>query len=87
MAMFHLSTKPISRKSGRSATASSAYRSGSKIEDKRTGLTHDYTKKQGVVKSECFLIQNNQKSNLTAVKFGIPQSKRKSEKTAEQQEK
>lgn len=64
MAMFHLSTKPISRKSGRSATASSAYRSGSKIEDKRTGLTHDYTKKQGVVKSECFLIQDNQKIKL-----------------------
>lgn len=64
MAMFHLSTKPILRKSGRSATASSAYRSGSKIEDKRTGLTHDYTKKQGVVKSECFLIQDNQKIKL-----------------------
>ncbi len=64
MAMFHLSTKPISRKSGRSATASSAYRSSSKIEDKRTGLTHDYTKKQGVVKSECFLIQDNQKIKL-----------------------
>lgn len=64
MAMFHLSTKPMSRKSGRSATASSAYRSGSKIEDKRTGLTHDYTKKQGVVKSECFLIQDNQKIKL-----------------------
>lgn len=64
MAMFHLSTKPISRKSGRSATASSAYRSGSKIEDKRTGLTHDYTKKQGVIASDCFLIQNNEKIKL-----------------------
>lgn len=64
MAIFHLSTKPISRKSGRSATASSAYRSGSKIEDKRTGLTHDYTKKQGVIASDCFLTQNNEKIKL-----------------------
>ena len=64
MAMFHLSTKPISRKSGRSAAASSAYRSGSKIEDKRTGLTHDYTKKQGVIAGDCFLIQNNEKIKL-----------------------
>ena len=64
MAMFHLSTKPISRKSGRSAAASSAYRSGGKIEDKRTGLTHDYTKKQGVIAGDCFLIQNNEKIKL-----------------------
>lgn len=55
MAIFHLSTKPISRSSGRSSTASAAYRAACKIEDKRTGLTHDYSKKQGVVFSQCIV--------------------------------
>ncbi|MFW1856955.1 MobA/MobL family protein, partial [Acinetobacter ursingii] len=30
----------------------SAYRAGEKIEDERTGLTHDYTRKDGVAHSE-----------------------------------
>lgn len=55
MAIYHLSTKPIKRSSGRTATASSAYRSGAKLEDKRTGKIHDYTKKSGVVFSKCLL--------------------------------
>jgi len=55
MAIYHLSTKPIKRSSGRSATASSAYRAGAKLEDKRTGKVHDYTKKSGVVFSKCLL--------------------------------
>lgn len=56
MAIFHLSTKPISRSSGRSSTASAAYRAACKIEDSRTGLTHDYSKKKGVVFSQCLII-------------------------------
>lgn len=54
MAIYHLSTKPISRSSGRSATASSAYRAGAKITDERTGLTHDYTKRSGVAMALAF---------------------------------
>lgn len=49
MAIFHCSMKPISRSTGRSATASCAYRSGEKIVDRQTGEIHDYTKKQGVI--------------------------------------
>lgn len=52
MAIYHCSTKPISRAKGRSATASSAYRSASKIYDDRTGEIHDYTKKQGVAHTQ-----------------------------------
>lgn len=52
MAIYHCTTKPISRASGRSATASSAYRASEKITDLRTGLVHDYTKKQGVEYTE-----------------------------------
>lgn len=52
MAIYHCTTKPISRSNGRSATASSAYRAGEKITDLRTGEIHDYTKKQGVEYTE-----------------------------------
>lgn len=64
MAIYHLSTKPISRKSGRSATASSAYRSGERLEDKRTGKTHDYTKRSGVVENACFVFKDGEKIKL-----------------------
>lgn len=59
--MFHLSTKPIKRSSGRSATASAAYRAGCKIKDERTGLSHDYGKKKGIVKTDCFVFMGDQK--------------------------
>lgn len=48
MAIYHLSVKTISRSSGRSATASIAYRSAEKIIDHRTGEIFDYTRKQSV---------------------------------------
>ena len=38
----------ISRSKGRSATAAAAYRAAERIEDIRTGETHDYRKKKGV---------------------------------------
>lgn len=52
MAIYHCTTKPISRSSGRSATASSAYRTAQKIVDMQTGEIHDYTRKQGVIHTE-----------------------------------
>lgn len=52
MAIYHLSTKPISRSSGRTATASIAYRAGIAIQDERTGKSHDYTKRSGVVATQ-----------------------------------
>ena len=48
MAIYHLSVKSISRSSGRSVVAAAAYRSGVALTDERQGLTHDYTRKQGV---------------------------------------
>ena len=52
MAIYHCSTKTVNRSSGRTAVASMAYRAGEKLEDERTGLTHDFTKKDGVVHTE-----------------------------------
>ena len=52
MAIYHCSTKTVNRSSGRTAVASSAYRAGEKLEDERTGLTHDFTRKDGVAHTE-----------------------------------
>lgn len=55
MAIYHCSIKIIGRSGGKSAVASAAYRSGGKLYDDRTGLTHDFTKKRGVVFAEVAL--------------------------------
>lgn len=55
MPIYHCSIQIIGRSSGRSAVAAAAYRAAEKLEDKETGLTHDYTKKQGVVHREIML--------------------------------
>ncbi len=52
MAIYHLSVKPVQRSKGRSSVAAAAYRAGCEIEDKRTGLKHNYTKKEGVKHTE-----------------------------------
>ena len=64
MAIYHATTKPISRSSGRSATASSAYRAGVEITDERTGLTHDYSKRNGVVMTQTFIIKDGKAEDL-----------------------
>jgi hypothetical protein len=55
MAIYHLSVKPVSRSSGRSATAAAAYRAAERIEDLRTGVTHDYARKGGVESADIVL--------------------------------
>ena len=55
MAIYHLSAKIISRKTGRSATAAAAYRAAERIDDRRTGEIHDYTKKRGIEHAEIIL--------------------------------
>lgn len=52
MAIYHCTTKTVNRSSGRTAVASMAYRAGEKLEDERTGLTHDFTRKDGVAHTE-----------------------------------
>lgn len=57
MAIYHLSTKPVSRSSGRSAVASAAYRCAVLLVNQRDGLVHDFTRKEGVENSEIVLPQ------------------------------
>lgn len=59
MASYHLTTKHISRSSGRSSTAAAAYRAGVEIYDERTGLTHDYSKRSGVIMTTAFMLNDD----------------------------
>lgn len=52
MADYRLSSKIIKRSSGQSAVAAAAYRSGLILNDERTGVRHDYSRKSGVIHSE-----------------------------------
>jgi Ti-type conjugative transfer relaxase TraA len=58
MAIYHLHVKVIGRKSGSSAVASAAYRSGSRLRDERLDRSHDFSGKHGVVHSEVMLSEN-----------------------------
>lgn len=55
MAIYHCSIKIISRGKGKSAVAASAYRSGEILTNEYDGVTHDFTKKRGIVHTEILL--------------------------------
>jgi Ti-type conjugative transfer relaxase TraA len=52
VAIYHLSVKIVEREKGRSSVAAAAYRAGQSLHEERTGLTHDFTRKEGVEHSE-----------------------------------
>ncbi|MDO4574285.1 MAG: MobQ family relaxase [Planctomycetia bacterium] len=58
MAIYHCSLKIISRGKGKSAVAAAAYRSGESLTNEYDGVTHDYTRKGGVVHTEILLPEN-----------------------------
>ncbi|KAA3506460.1 Ti-type conjugative transfer relaxase TraA [Agrobacterium rosae] len=55
MAIYHLSSKSVSRSGGRSAVAAIAYRTASLLVNERDGIIHDFTAKQGVDHCEIVL--------------------------------
>jgi len=55
MAIYHLEAKVVSRGTGRSACAASAYLSCSAIYNDYDGVQHDYTRKGGLVWEQVFL--------------------------------
>jgi len=55
MAIYHFEAQIITRAAGRSSVAASAYRAAEKLMDRQTGLTHDFTHKKDVVKTEILL--------------------------------
>ena len=55
MAIYHLEAKVVSRGTGRSAVAASAYLSCTNILNDYDGIRHDYTRKKGLIWREVFL--------------------------------
>ena len=58
MAIYHFSTKPVSRKH-KSSVAVSAYINAEKYTDERTNRTFDYSNKKGVLDSQCYAFDEN----------------------------
>jgi len=55
LAIYHMESKIVSRGTGRSIVAASAYMSCSRMVSDYDGVQHDYTRKQGLVWQEVFL--------------------------------
>ncbi len=55
MAIYHFTVKIVKRSQGKSAVAAAAYRSGTKIVNEWDGMSHDYTRKSGIVHAEILL--------------------------------
>ena len=55
MAIYHMQAKVVSRGTGRSAVAASAYMSCSRIYNDYDGIQHDYTRKHGLIYQEVML--------------------------------
>ena len=67
MAIYHFSTKPISRKH-KSSVAVSAYINAQAYTDERTNRTFDYSNKKGVLDSQCYAFdENNNRIKLNNV--------------------
>ena len=60
MAIYRCEARIITRGKGHSAVAAAAYRTGSKIQDERAGITHNYSSRQkGVVESVILRPENS----------------------------
>ena len=82
MAIYHLSTKTVSRSSGRTATASIAYRAGIAIKDERTGKEYDYTRRSGVVFTQLHTPNNLQIDRAELWNLAETTEKRSNSRTA-----
>ena len=86
MAIYHASTKPLSRSAGRSAVAAAAYRSGSELTDERTGERRDYTRKGGVVSAEVIMPDGSTADRAALWNAAEAAEKRKDARTAREWE-
>jgi hypothetical protein len=82
VAIFHASTKSISRSAGRSAVAAIAYRTACRLVDERTGQVHDYTRKGGVLSTEILLPDGSSAERNALWNAAEAAEKRKDARTA-----
>lgn len=52
MAIYHCQVKVVSRATGRSSVAASAYRSGTSLHNDKEGRTYDFSRRSGVVQAD-----------------------------------
>ncbi len=52
MAIYHCQVKVVSRATGRSSVAASAYRSGTSLHNNKEGRTYDFSRRSGVVQAD-----------------------------------
>lgn len=52
---YHFHAEPLQRSKGHSSLAAASYRCAERLYDDRTGITHDFTRRHGVVHSEILL--------------------------------
>ena len=57
MAIFHFTTKLVSRSKGQSAVAKAAYNARDQLENAQTGEQHDYRRKAGLLFSGLFVAE------------------------------
>ncbi len=86
MAIFHCQIKPVTRSAGRSAVAAAAYRACEKIQDQRTGLTHDFNRKSGLVLAEIYTPDNSEISRAELWNKAEAAEVRKDARTAREYE-
>lgn len=58
MALFSMRVQTIGRSAGQSPVAAAAYRAGERLHDERQGITHDYTRKTGIMHREIMVPDN-----------------------------
>ena len=83
MAIYHCSTKTVNRSSGRTGGCIFCISCRGKLKDERTGLTHDFTRKDGVAHSE---IISNLDIEIDRNELGTWQKKPKTVKMPERLE-
>jgi hypothetical protein len=81
MAIYHLSMKPLSRGSGRSAVAAAAYRAAEVLQNERDGVVHDFSKRSGVEHAEIVLPHGVQ-ADWARDRFGVVERGRGLRETA-----
>ncbi|MGA0546830.1 MobQ family relaxase [Brevundimonas sp. VNH65] len=55
MALFSMRVQVIKRSAGKSVVAAAAYRASERLHDARQGITHDYSRKGGVIHTELLI--------------------------------
>lgn len=61
MAIYHFHASMVSRNKGQTATAACAYRAGTKIRDRKTGLSFNYSKKKHIAHLKILAPKNSPK--------------------------